>query len=149
MADQPERPQLRLLDGGRSATDPPVALDHLELPTERSAPRTARRWAALVAARHGITGFENQTVELLTGELVGLAVLNSAPGTAVRLEVLTTAGVVEVSAHHAPGDAHDPPSPLEAEEWGTALLRALSTDCGIEESDGGCRTSWFQLAVPG
>lgn len=87
----------------------------------------------------------NQMVELLTGELVGLAVVNSAPDSPVRVEVTTVDGLLEVSARHAPGDDGAPDSPLQAEEWGTALLRALSVDCGIEEADGGCLTSWFRL----
>jgi hypothetical protein len=145
VADPSDRPQFRLLPGGRRAADPPV--DVVELPADRSAPRKARYWVARVAAQHGLLGLENQTVELLTGELVGIAAKNTVPGGTVRVEVTTTDGVVEVSAHHTAGDGGAQPSPLDTDRWGTALLRALSTDCGVEESDGGRVTSWFQVAA--
>lgn len=147
MADrrENERARFQIIAGGRRDGTPPAPLDVLEVPADRSAPRKSRRWAADVAGRQGVTGMANQMVELLTGELVGLAVVHSAPGTPVRVEVTTTEGFIEVSAHHAPGTREVPASPLAAEEWGTTLLRTLSADSGIEESDGGVLTSWFRL----
>ncbi|MEE6272634.1 ATP-binding protein [Georgenia sp. MJ206] len=139
------RAQFRIIAGGRRDGAPPAPLDVFEVPADRSAPRKARRWAAVVAAGQGVTGMANQMVELLTGELVGLAVVHSAPGAAVRVEVTTVDGFLEVSAHHVAGDDGVADSVLNAEEWGTALLRTLSADCGIGESDGGCLTSWFRL----
>jgi len=109
------------------------------IPAGPAAPRVAQHWVMRTAAGLGVGGAANQTLEMLTAELVAAAVKGSPSGSElmVRLQVDTHAARVAVAG--AAGFA-------AASATTVALVEALASACGTFGGPAGA-TAWFAVAL--
>jgi serine/threonine-protein kinase RsbW len=151
--DRKARP-FRLITGGLSEDAPrnPVpaadAAAELSLPPERSSARIARHWVIHTIAAEGVTGSQNQVVELLTAEVVANAVVHGPPDGSIRVRAWTDHQHVYVSVSDdsstSPVVRH--PEPSADSGRGMALVQALATDWGVEIGPDG-KTVWFSMEL--
>ncbi|WP_298459131.1 ATP-binding protein [uncultured Cellulomonas sp.] len=151
--DRPDRP-FRLIVGGlpedppRSPVPASDAHEELQLPAQRSSARLARHWVIHVIAASGVTGSQNQVVELLTAEVVANAAVHGPPDGTIRVRAWSDATQVYVSVSDdsaaSPVVRHPEPSDLSGR--GMALVQALASDWGVESGPDG-KTVWFSLEL--
>ena len=144
----------RLINGGLSEDAPrsPVpasdAHEELSLPAQRSSARIARHWVIHTIAAAGVTGSQNQVVELLTAEVVANAAVHGPSDGSIRVRAWTDARHVYVSASDdssaSPVVQH--PELAAASGRGMALVQALASDWGVEIGPGG-KTVWFSMEL--
>ena len=144
----------RVIEGGLSEEAPrsPVpasdAHEELSLPAQRSSARIARHWVIHTIAAAGVTGAQNQVVELLTAEVVANAAVHGPPDGSIRVRAWTDAAHVYVSVSDdsstSPIVRH--PEPAAASGRGMALVQALAGDWGVEVGPQG-KTVWFALEL--
>ena len=149
--DRRNRP-FRLIIGGVPEDAPrspvPTGGDHEELvlPPQRSSARLARHWVIHVIAASGVTGPQNQIVELLTAEVVANAAVHGPPDGSIRVRAWTDATHVYVSvsdeSETSPVVRHPEPSDLSGR--GMALVQALASNWGVDGGPEG-KTVWFCL----
>jgi serine/threonine-protein kinase RsbW len=144
----------RLITGGLSEDAPhnPVPVSHsaqeLSLPAQRSSARIARHWVIHTIAADGVTGSQNQVVELLTAEVVANAAVHGPRDGSIRVRAWTDARHVYVSVSDdsstSPVVRH--PEPSAASGRGMALVQALAGDWGVEVGPAG-KTVWFSMEL--
>lgn len=144
----------RLIAGGLSEDAPrsPVpasrTAQELSLPPERSSARLARHWVIHTIAAAGVTGSQNQVVELLTAEVVANAAVHGPADGSIRVRAWTDADHVYVSVSDdsstSPVVRH--PEPAAASGRGMALVQALASDWGVEVGPDG-KTVWFCMEL--
>ncbi|WNB85334.1 ATP-binding protein [Cellulomonas sp. ATA003] len=144
----------RLIVGGLPEDAPrnPVpasdASEELQLPAQRSSARLARHWVIHVTAAAGVTGAQNQIVELLTAEVVANAAVHGPADGTIRVRAWSDATHVYVSVRDdsvtTPVVRHPEPSDLNGR--GVALVQALASDWGVEAGPNG-KTVWFSLEL--
>jgi anti-sigma regulatory factor (Ser/Thr protein kinase) len=148
-----DRP-FRLIRGGVPEDAPrhPVpasdAQEELVLPPQRSSARLARHWVVHVVAASGVTGSQNQVVELLTAEVVANAAVHGPQDGTIRVRAWTDARhvYVSVSDDSATSPIVRHPEPADPSGRGMALVQALADDWGVEVGPAG-KTVWFSLEL--
>jgi serine/threonine-protein kinase RsbW len=151
--DRRDRP-FRLIQGGLPEEPPrnPVpaseGTEELVLPPQRSSARLARHWVIHVVAASGVTGPQNQVVELLTAEVVANAAVHGPPDGSIRVRAWTDARSVYVTVSDdsstSPVVRH--PEPADPSGRGLALVQALADDWGVDAGPAG-KTVWFSLEL--
>ena len=150
---RPARP-FRLIVGGLPEDAPrnPVprgeAVEQLELPPQRSSARIARHWVMHTIASSGVTGPQNQVVELLTAEVVANAAVHGPADGTIRVKAWADAGhaYVSVSDDSSTSPVVRHPEPSDVSGRGMALVQALADDWGVEVGPDG-KTVWFSLEI--
>jgi serine/threonine-protein kinase RsbW len=152
-SDRPGRP-LRLIRGGvpedapRTPAPRADGLEQLELPPQRSSARLARHWVMHTLASSGVTGPQNQVVELLTAEVVANAAVHGPSDGTIRVTAWTDArnAYVSVSDDSSVSPVVRHPEPSDLSGRGMALVQALADDWGVEVGPEG-KTVWFSLEL--
>jgi len=151
--DRRNRP-FRLIVGGLPEDAPrhPVPRsdhpDEIVLPPQRSSARLARHWVIRVIASSGVTGAQNQVVELLTAEVVANAAVHGPAEGSIRVRAWTDAThvYVTVSDESSTSPVVRHPEPSDVSGRGVALVQALADDWGVEAGPDG-KTVWFSLEL--
>ena len=122
--------------------------EQLELPPQRSSARVARHWVMHAIAASGVTGPQNQVVELLTAEVVANAAVHGPPDGTIRVKAWTDTrnAYVSVSDDSSTSPVVRHPEPSDLSGRGMALVQALADDWGVEVGPGG-KTVWFSLEL--
>jgi serine/threonine-protein kinase RsbW len=149
--DRRDRP-FRLIIGGvpedapRSPVPAAGDIEELVLPPQRSSARLARHWVIHVVASSGVTGSQNQIVELLTAEVVANAAVHGPPDGTIRVRAWTddTHVYVSVSDDSRTSPIVRHPEPADPSGRGMALVQALASDWGVDAGQDG-KTVWFCL----
>ena len=131
-------------DAPRNPVPASGASEELQLPAQRSSARLARHWVIHVTAASGVTGAQNQVVELLTAELVANAAVHGPADGTIRVRAWTDTrhAYVSVSDDSSTSPVVRHPEPSDVSGRGMALVQALADDWGVEVGPGG-KTVWF------
>jgi serine/threonine-protein kinase RsbW len=135
-------------DAPRSPAPRSGDAQELELPPQRSSARVARHWVMHTIAASGVTGPQNQVVELLTAEVVANAAVHGPADGTIRVRAWTDArhAYVSVSDDSSTSPVVRHPEPSDVSGRGMALVQALADDWGVEVGPGG-KTVWFSLEL--
>lgn len=144
----------RLIVGGLpedAPRNPVPRSDHheqLELPAQRSSARIARHWVMHTIAASGVTGPQNQVVELLTAEVVANAAVHGPADGTIRVTAWTDErnAYVSVSDDSSASPVVRHPEPSDLSGRGMALVQALADEWGVEIGPDG-KTVWFSLGL--
>lgn len=144
----------RLIVGGvpeDAPRNPVPRSDHaeeLELPPQRSSARVARHWVMHTIAASGVTGPQNQVVELLTAEVVANAAVHGPADGRIRVKAWTDDrnAYVSVSDDSLASPIVRHPEPSDLSGRGMALVQALADEWGVEVGPAG-KTVWFALEL--
>ncbi len=135
-------------DAPRSPAPRSDGEEELELPPQRSSARVARHWVMHTIAASGVTGPQNQVVELLTAEVVANAAVHGPADGTIRVKAWTDVRntYVSVSDDSSTSPVVRHPEPSDLSGRGMALVQALADDWGVEIGPGG-KTVWFSLGL--